>query len=285
MPFPSQLRRLAATGSQGRRRPGALLTGLLGLMIASAALAGRASDLDDLMRLLESKQCPDCQLQDADLVHADLRDADLRGAALQRANLGEARLDGAQLVGADLSFTSLQGASLRGADLRGAKLEGTDLRRSDLSGVRLDPGALSRSHWQQARGIDPSVLSYAELHNAGVEAATAGRYPDAEGLFGDAIRVRPDAAISWVARGISRNELGKTDLAAQDLAYAARLYAQGGDAQQVEAIERAIDRMKQEPATTRRGGNGVGGQLLSGVAGLAQALLPLAAKAFLPVGF
>ena len=37
-------------------------------------------------------------------------------------------------------------------------LEGTDLRRSDLSGARLDPQALSRSHWQQARGIDPSRL-------------------------------------------------------------------------------------------------------------------------------
>jgi tetratricopeptide (TPR) repeat protein len=254
-------------------------------VIACTSLPGQASDLDDLMRLLQTKRCPGCRLQDADLVHADLRDADLGGASLQRANLGEARLDGARLAGADLSFTSLQGASLRGADLRGAKLEGTDLRRSDLSGVRLDPGALARSHWQQARGLDPGLLSYAELHNAGVEAATAGRYPEAEGRFGDAIRVRPDAAISWVARGISRNEQGKTELASQDLAYAARLYAQGGYREQAEAIERAIDRMKEAPATTSRGGNGIGGQLLGGVAGLAQVLLPLAAKAFLPVGF
>ena len=160
-----------------RRHHLTLALSLAALLAPVPALAGNP---DDLMRLLQGKSCPDCRLQDADLVHADLRDADLSNAQLQRANLSRARLDGAQLGGADLSFTSLQGASLRGADLRGARLEGTDLRHSDLSGAQLDAGALARTHWQEARGLAPEQLTYPQWHNAGVEAAVAGRHPDAE---------------------------------------------------------------------------------------------------------
>jgi tetratricopeptide (TPR) repeat protein len=257
---------------------------LLGLAIGPSAPSVHAASTDDLMRLLQSRSCAGCRLQDADLVHADLRDADLRGAALQRANLGQARLEGAQLEGADLSFTSLRGASLRGADLRGARLEGTDLRQSDLSGALLDPGALSRTHWQQAVGLDPAQLGYPDLHNAGVEAAIAGRHPEAERLFGDAITQQPEAAISWVARGISRSEQGKNDLASNDFSYAATLYERGGETGQALELREAARRL-QAPAPKPRGGNGVGSQLMSGALSAVQFLAPLAAKAFLPVGF
>ena len=56
---------------------------------------------DALMQLLQTRNCPECQLADVDLVHAQLQDADLAGAKLQRANLSQARLDGANLRGAD----------------------------------------------------------------------------------------------------------------------------------------------------------------------------------------
>jgi tetratricopeptide (TPR) repeat protein len=182
-----------------------------------------------VLRLLERHGCPRCALQDADLVHADLRDANLRQAKLQRANLSGAQLDGANLSGADLSFTSLVGASLRGTDLRGALLQGADLRDAELSGALVDRQGLAQSHWQQARGLDTSQLGYAALHNAGVAEANQGRYPQAEQFFGDAIRQLPDAAISWIARGIARSELGKTTAAAQDFAYASTLYERMGD--------------------------------------------------------
>jgi tetratricopeptide (TPR) repeat protein len=269
--------------SMARSAAGLSSVTLLILAIGQAFVPAHANT-EDLMRLLQTRSCRDCRLQDADLVHADLRDADLRGAALQRANLGQARLDGARLEGADLSFTSLQGASLRGADLRGARLEGTDLRQSDLSGVLLDPGALARTHWQQARGLDPALLSYPDLHNAGVEAAIAGRHPEAETLFGDAIRQQPQAAISWVARGIARGQQGKTEDAIRDFNYAATLYEQGGDLQQAKQLKQAAFAMG-APSKKRNGGNGVGGQLLTGALGIIQALAPLAAKAFIPVGF
>ncbi len=262
---------------------GLLFTGpaLLALLLAGPARAGSDADL---MRLLGQRNCPRCKLQDADLVHAYLRDADLRGAKLQRANLGQARLDGANLKGADLRFTSLQGASLRGADLRGANLEGTDLRQSDLSGAQIDPGGLARSHWQDARGVAPTVLSYPELHNAGVTAALEGRHPQAEQLFSEAIRLQPDAAISWVARGLSRTEQGKTELAAADLNYAAVLYGQAGEEAQAKQLTEVATALL-KPGKKANQGSGMGGQMLSGAASFASAVAPLAMKFLLPLAF
>jgi hypothetical protein len=241
-----------------------------------------AANLDAVQALLTNHHCPRCRLQDADLVHADLRDAQLQGAQLQRANLSQARLDGAVLAGADLSFTSLQGASLRGADLRGARLEGTDLRQSDLSGALLDPGALGRSHWQQAVGVAPEQLSYVDLHNAGVEAALAGRQPEAERFFGEAIRRQPEAAISWAARGISRSQQGKNEQANSDLAYAATLYERGGDGEQAKQL-RQFSAALDQPAAKTAGGNGIGSQLLHGAMGLMESLAPLAIKYLVPL--
>lgn len=261
--------------SSHRTMAGALLlASLLGLCQPPQA---RAANEEQLMRLLQRGSCPGCKLQDADLVQADLRDADLRRARLQRANLSGAMLDGARLSGADLSFTSLKGASLRGADLRGARLEGTDLRSSDLSGAQIDPGALSRAYWSQARGLGPGNLSYAQLHNAGVEASQAGNAPKAEDFFSQAISQRPDAAISWLARGIVRNEQGKTDLAAQDFRYAAALYGQQGEELTAKKLTEAAIAME-KPARKPKGGNGTGSAFLDGTSSLIQGLAPIALK-------
>jgi tetratricopeptide (TPR) repeat protein len=255
------------------------------LMAASALVAMPAAHAGDetLIRLLEKRSCARCNLADADLVYADLREANLKGAKLQRANLSQARLDGAQLMGADLSFTSLLGASLRGADLRGAKLEGTDLRQADISGAQLDPGALSRTHWEKARGVSATQLSYAELHNAGVEASKAGRQPEAERWFSEAIRRQPDSAISWVARGISRNEQGNVEAAAADFNYAATLYRAQGEESESRQLERAAVSLVQ-PEKKKPGGTGMGSQMLSGALAVIQFLGPIAVKAFVPMG-
>lgn len=260
-------------------RWGALLP-LLGL--AALPLPGWAGDTE-LLRLLAERRCSGCQLQGADLVYANLDQADLRAAQLQRANLGQARLDGAKLAGANLSHTSLVGASLRGADLRGALLEGTDLRQSDLSGALLDRGALGRAHWQEARGIGAGQLSYAELHNAGVAAAQAGQHPQAEALFSEAIRLQPEAAVSWVARGLSRGEQGNTARALADFRQAAALYASGGDQASAAELQQAIQRLEKPSAPGAPGGNGMGGQVLQGAAGVLQSLAPLALKVLVPM--
>ena len=209
-----------------------LLTVLLG-----APLSARA---DDVIMLLEARACPNCTLADADLVHADLRDANLNAADLRRANLSRARLDGADLRDADLRFSSLKGASLRGSDLRGARLDGTDLRKADLSGALIKPGALDRSHWLGAMGIIQGQRSPASLHNAGVDEANAGRWPQAERLFGKAIQADPEQTMSWIARGLSRGQQGNEAKAAQDLLHAADLLDRQGAPEQSEQIRQAV---------------------------------------------
>lgn len=269
--------------STGLRQGALALAALLGL----AALAGApasAADPAQVLRLLDRRGCPGCALEDADLVHADLKGANLRKAKLQRANLSGSQLDGANLSGADLSFTSLAGASLRGADLRGALLLGTDLRESDLTGALLDRQGLAQSHWQQARGLDTSQLGYATLHNAGVAEANQGRYPQAEQFFGEAIRQLPDAAISWIARGIARSEQGKTSLAAQDFNYASVLYARMGDPIEAEQLKKASQLLLDDPKAPKQSGNGMGSQLMGGALAAFQFLAPLAAKALVPMG-
>jgi uncharacterized protein YjbI with pentapeptide repeats len=253
------------------------------LLLITALLSGasvQAGESDALLQLLDQRSCPRCQLQDADLVHANLRDADLQGARLQRANLSQAQLDGANLQGADLSFTTLEGASLRGADLRGARLMGTDLRQADLSGAQLSPNALGSAHWKQAIGVDASAKSYADLHNAGVEAAMQGRHGQAETFFGEAILKQPDSPVSWLARGMSRADQGKTDLAKADLNYAADLYEQADQKPAAEQIRKLSNGLKTGQKPGEKGGNGWGMNMLQGFAGLVQQVAPLAVKAF-----
>ena len=253
-----------------------LLTVLLG-----APLSARA---DDLIVLLEARSCPNCKLADADLVHADLRNADLSAADLQRANLSRARLDGADLRNANLRFSSLKGASLQGADLRGARLDGTDLRQADLSGSLISPGALDRSHWLGAIGIDQGLRSAASLHNAGVDEAQAGRWPQAERLFGEAIQADPEQAMSWIARGLSRGQQGYEAKAAQDLLHAADLLDRQGSPEQSEQLRQAVNKLQTDEADAPQSGNGVGSALLGGALSTLSSLAPLALKTLMPGG-
>ena len=253
-----------------------LLTVLLGVPLSARA--------DDLIMLLQARSCPNCKLADADLVHSDLRDADLQGAHMQRANLSMARLDGADLSDSDLRFTSLQGASLRGADLRNSNLVGTDLRNADLTSALLDQHALDQSHWDGARGVTRGARSHAGLHNAGVAAAQAGRWPEAEQLFNAAIKANPDEPLSWVARGLSRGEQGKDDLASRDLAHAGQLFADQGEMVKADQLREASQRVYEIPnQPDSPSGNGVGSMLISGTLSAVQALTPIALKALMPM--
>ena len=256
-----------------------LIAGCLG--VAGSAIAG---DEQHLIQLLGSRQCPACQLNDVDLTHADLRDANLKRAQLQRANLSQARLDGADLRSSNLSFTSIQGASLRGADLRNSRLMGTDLRGADLTGALLDPKALDQTHWNGAKGVNRGARSHAGLHNAGVDAAQAGRWPEAEQLFNAAIEAKPDEPLSWVARGLSRGEQGKDDLASRDFAYAGELFADQGDMVKADQLMEASQHVYEKPNKANiPNGNGIGSALISGALSTVQAIAPIAMKALTPM--
>ena len=71
------------------------------------ASTAQAVDDADLKRLIETNECPGCDLRQADLRRLDLSGANLEGANLEEANFFYAVLDGANLSGADLRSTNL----------------------------------------------------------------------------------------------------------------------------------------------------------------------------------
>lgn len=116
--------------------------------------AAQAVDDADLKRLIETNECPGCDLRQADLRRLDLSGANLEGANLEEANFFYAVLDGANLSGADLRSTNLsyvraltlvsditdsQGelvefpAKFVGADLTGALLNYGDFSGADMT--------------------------------------------------------------------------------------------------------------------------------------------------------
>ncbi|MFP4236809.1 MAG: pentapeptide repeat-containing protein [Desulfonatronovibrio sp.] len=119
---------------------------------------------DDLDRLLEHNECPECDLSGAQLnftrlAWADLIKADLSGANLTRTDLSRALLIGTRLSGANLTRASLFGARLVGAELSGANLNHADLSEAnlnlaDLSGANLSGANLSGAHLSWAIWTD-----------------------------------------------------------------------------------------------------------------------------------
>jgi len=252
-----------------------LSIGLLALSSAAQAMPG------DLMQLLETGDCPGCQLERVDLVHAQLQGSNLKNTNLRDGNLSRADLRRADLRNSNLEFTSLQGANLQGSDLRGARLFGTDLRGADLRGAMLDANQLASSHSEGAEGIPPTALDYASIHNEGVRLAKSGRHPDAEKQFSQAINKRPEAAISWLARGLTRQEQGRNQEAAADLGYAATLYKEAGAKDLAKELQSAAETLKKGKPTMK--GNGLGSQAISGAWKLMQSMAPMALKLVAPM--
>ena len=237
----------------------------------------------DLLKLLDTLKCPKCDLRQSVLIQAQLETADLESADLAGANLSGAKLDGANLGGSNLSFASLHGASLRGANLRGANLYGADLRNSDLNGAQIEVSELQQSHWRGAIGIQPSILNYSDLHNAGVDAAERKEWLEAERWFSEAIQKSPDAAISWLGRGLSRLETGELSGASQDIAFASRLYQELGDHELALNLSNLSESLV-KPHKKQPGGNGAGIKTIQGTVSAFKLLAPLAMKLLVPLG-
>ena len=138
----------------------------------------------------------------------------------------------------------------------------------------------------RGKGISKGSNSHAALHNAGVEAFQSGSWSEAEQLFGNAIRNNPKEPLSWVARGISRNEQAKDELSAADFRYAASLYEEQGNREWAEQLEKAANavRGRRFEDKTANEGTGMGIQLLEGAITGLRSIAPIAAKALIPLG-
>ncbi len=107
---------------------------LVALDMTSVTAYG-ASVEENKKRLLETRECPGCDLNGANLTDTDLSGANLHGANLMGANLKGANLKGANLHGANLMDSDLEGANLVGAYLVSANLVRTNLKDTKVKGA------------------------------------------------------------------------------------------------------------------------------------------------------
>jgi uncharacterized protein YjbI with pentapeptide repeats len=106
------------------------LTAVLLVISLGEAAPVKAADPNHVKRLLETKECSEC-----DLSRANLSGADLSFAILVNANLMNANLKGANLSGADLTRANLSEADLRQASLNQAVLTSANLNQTNLIGA------------------------------------------------------------------------------------------------------------------------------------------------------
>jgi uncharacterized protein YjbI with pentapeptide repeats len=156
-----------------------ILALILVSVLRSEALGFDPNRLDQVKL---TKQCPRCDLSEANLSEADLQGANLQGAFLTGINLENADLREADLQRADLSLSffwgstsevallangggsNLRGANLQGANLQGANLIGADLEGANLSGASLLGANLRHTNLKGAN-LDRVNLKEAELCN------------------------------------------------------------------------------------------------------------------------
>ncbi|MDJ0552929.1 MAG: serine/threonine-protein kinase [Microcoleaceae cyanobacterium MO_207.B10] len=125
--------------------------------------------------LLQTGQCPRCDLSNVNLTYANLesvnlKDATLEGAVLNNANLHHAKLWKTNLAGADLTSAKLSETDLRGAKLRYADLHSANLLGANLGYANLENASLSDGNLQDAN-LWGANLAYAKLQNANLKNA------------------------------------------------------------------------------------------------------------------
>lgn len=168
--------------TQRLRQCGKISVALVAVTAFIYALAhspsAQALDEDDVKRLIETGDCPGCDLREADLRRLDLTGANLEGANLQGANLFYTILDGANLSGTDMRSANLTyvralpivvdeiddaGRNLTiPAQFIDADLEGALLNYADFSGALMEQTNFQDAYIHKTRfvGSDLSLSNF-----------------------------------------------------------------------------------------------------------------------------
>ncbi|WP_293139908.1 serine/threonine-protein kinase [Okeania sp. SIO3I5] len=125
--------------------------------------------------LLQTGQCPRCDLSNVNLAYANLKNVNLKDANLNGADLNNSVLTDAELWKANLAGINLSSANLSDADLRGAKLRYADLHSANLWGANLGYANLWDANLNKANLQNTNFwranLGYAKLENANLKNA------------------------------------------------------------------------------------------------------------------
>ena len=134
---------------------------------------GRKQHLQQV--LLQTGQCPRCDLSNVNLAYANLKNVNLKDASLDGADLNNSVLKDAELWKASLSGINLSNANLSDADFRGAKLRYADLHSANLWGANLGYANLWDANLNKANLQNTNFwranLGYAKLKNANLKNA------------------------------------------------------------------------------------------------------------------
>jgi uncharacterized protein YjbI with pentapeptide repeats len=246
-------------------------------LLTSLTLVGtaQAENIQHLSRAM-SGECKKCDLKGSGLVFANLKGADLSGSDLSEANLSRSNLSGAKLNKVNLSRVSLLGADLRGADLSGADLSGADLNSADLSGANLSGAILNGADLRKAiltnanfenadftnaylRGaidIPTTAVKPDDFYAWGVEEARQGNHKGAINQFNQSLTIDPKFAYSYMARAISRKQLGDLQGAISDAQLAETFFQEQKNEEGVK-VSKDLTKALQTPPDS--GGDGFGG--------------------------
>jgi uncharacterized protein YjbI with pentapeptide repeats len=230
-----------------------------------------AEDLEDTQQLITTQMCQGCDLSGAGLVYANLAGAQINQANLSQINLTRANLSGSNLSGSNLSGAVLFNANLTGADLSGADLSGADLRGARLSGANLEGANLEGANFLGAVGLPSQVATHDNLYNLGLAEAQRGNFRGAIENYNQAIAADGSFANAYLARGISRIQLGDQTGALQDSKQAEQLYTVQGNTAGTEAstqFSSGIEAMQAAAAQGQRGARGNFMNVLGAVASL-----------------
>jgi uncharacterized protein YjbI with pentapeptide repeats len=255
------------------------LVPLLTLLLLKCAVPVSAENLEHTQQLLSTRECSECDLSRAGLVYLNLIDADLNGANLSQANLSRTNLSGANLSNANLAGAVLFNANLSGADLSGADLQGADLRGAVLTGANLQNARIDNANLLGAIGLPTHIATTEMLYRLGLAETERGNYRGAINYYNQTIAQEPTFAHAYLARSISRFQLGDPAGAMEDAQWAEQLYMQQGQQVGLEATAQlmagiqAYQEATEKQQAAMRGGNGIGTNLLSLFGSIASMLL------------
>lgn len=250
-------------------------------LLLGTVLPAYAENLEQTQQLLNTNECPQCELNKAGLVYANLIGANLSGAQLIQANLSHTDLSTANLSQAQLNGAVLFGANLSDANLSGADLSGADLRQAILSNANLEGAKLDGANLLGAIGLPDNLATADNYYRWGMQEAERGNFRGAVSNYNQALTLEPDSANTYLARSIARFRLGDQMGALEDAKYADQLYVeQENERGHMVASQFAlgIESAQEAYAKQQRGGSGggVGGNIvnvLGGLAGIALQML------------
>lgn len=212
-------------------------------MLAIAPVT-KAENLNDLSRLLSTRQCQNCDLVSTGLVNAKLGRADLRGADLRQANLSRSDLSMADLRGADLRGASLLGANLAGANLEGANLDGADLREAYLSGANFTNTSLRTFYISRAVGLLEAPVSAEQLYQWGYIEGESKNHRMAIAYYDAAANLDPTNGAIYLSRAIAKFRLRDFLYAQQDAQFAQALFESKGSQVGMDVSQKLLEEIE-----------------------------------------